>query len=102
MFDGNTLMEGYPKPLDSLGLSHEVDHIDAAMVWGHNSKTYFFTGNLYWRLDDDLQNIELDYPRDIIPMWKGMGSHFDTAFQWKDGETVQYYFNKDFIINEAI
>lgn len=86
LFDGIDLDPDYPKPLLKLGLPLEVDHIDAAMVWGHNSKTYFFSGNIYWKFDEEAQVVELDYPRVTSVMWKGMGSHFDAVFQWKDGE----------------
>ncbi|XP_054289089.1 matrix metalloproteinase-2-like [Macrosteles quadrilineatus] len=90
VFDGNRLETGYPRPLQSLGLPSTVDHIDAAMVWGYNSRTYFYSGNIYWRFDEEEKHIELDYPREITTMWKGMGSHFDAVFQWKDGKT--YFF----------
>lgn len=85
VFDGNRLDPGYPRQISSLGLPPEVDHIDAAMIWGYNSKTYFYTGNIYWRYDEEAHHVELDYPREITTMWKGMGSHFDAVFQWKDG-----------------
>lgn len=54
------------------------------MVWGHNNKTYFFSGTMYWRLDDEVGNVELDYPRDMS-IWRGIDYNIDAAFQWKDG-----------------
>lgn len=91
VFDGNRLEHGSPRPLSQLGLPPEVDHIDAAMVWGYNSKTYFYSGNIYWRFDEEERHVELDYPREITTMWKGMGSHFDAAFQWKDGKCLWHF-----------
>ena len=36
-------------PLEKLGLPRELERLDAAFVWGHNSKTYFMAGTAYWR-----------------------------------------------------
>ncbi|KAJ8963671.1 hypothetical protein NQ314_005462 [Rhamnusium bicolor] len=85
VFVGNTVERGYPKPLTELGLSRNVKKIDGAMVWGHNGQTYFYGGDKYWKFDEGLQKVELDYPRDIS-MWKGVGTDIDAVFQWKDGK----------------
>jgi hypothetical protein len=37
-------------------------------------------GNMYWRFDEGIQQVELDYPRDLS-MWKGVPDHFDAVFQ---------------------
>lgn len=78
------MLPGYPKPLTDLGLPRDLSHVDAAMVWGHNSRTYFFSGTMYWRFDEEVGRIELDYPRDMS-MWRGVGYNIDAVFQWKDG-----------------
>lgn len=83
VFQAVALEPGYPKPLTALGLPSTLDKIDAAMIWGHNSKTYLFSGTMYWRLEDDGQ-VELDYPRDMS-VWRGVGYNIDTVFLWKDG-----------------
>lgn len=49
VYSGNNIERGYPQPLTSLGLPSSLDKIDGAMVWGHNGKTYFYSGNMYWR-----------------------------------------------------
>lgn len=49
VFSGVTLVHGYPKPLTHLGLPDTLKQVDGAMVWGHNGKTYFFSGEDYWR-----------------------------------------------------
>lgn len=87
--DGRDVVHGYPITLQSLGLPETLDHIDAALVWGHNGKTYLYSGTMYWRIDDDTNKVEPDYPRDMS-MWRGVGYNIDTAFQWKDGKT--YFF----------
>lgn len=49
VFNANILEAGYPKPLSYLGLPPSLEKIDGAMVWGHNGRTYFFSGSMYWR-----------------------------------------------------
>lgn len=78
-----------PFPLTRLGLPEDLEKIDGAMVWGHNGKTYFFSGTMYWRYDEEAQSVELDYPRDMS-MWKGVPYNIDSVFQYKNGKT--YFF----------
>uniref|UniRef100_A0A8D8YNF7 Matrix metalloproteinase-16 n=1 Tax=Cacopsylla melanoneura TaxID=428564 RepID=A0A8D8YNF7_9HEMI len=89
VFDGARLLSGYPQPLSGLGLPDSLDHIDGAMVWGHNSQTYLFAGAQYWKLDDDTGQVEPDYPRDMAT-WRGVEYNIDDVFQWNDGAT--YFF----------
>ena len=51
--------------------------------------TSLFPGDKYWRYDDEVGRVELDYPRDIS-MWRGVPSDIDAAFQYTDGKT--YFF----------
>ena len=46
---------------------------------------------MYWRFDEEIQFIELDYPRDIV-MWRGVPYNLDAVFQATDKKT---YFFKD-------
>jgi hypothetical protein len=39
-----------------------------------------FLGSMYWRFDEGIQHVELDYPRDLS-MWKGVPENFDAVFQ---------------------
>ncbi|XP_055384566.1 matrix metalloproteinase-2-like [Condylostylus longicornis] len=89
VFNSNTLEPNYPKPLTNLGLPDTLDKIDAALVWGHNNRTYFYSGTLYWRFDEDVEKVELDYPRDMS-IWAGIGYHINAAFQYTNGKT--YFF----------
>ncbi|XP_052742916.1 matrix metalloproteinase-2-like [Bicyclus anynana] len=89
LFDSQYLIPGYPKDIVHLGLPEDLEKLDGAMVWGNNGKTYFYSGNMYWKLDDETGRIELDYPRDML-MWRGVGYNIDSVFQWKDGKT--YFF----------
>lgn len=40
---------------------------------------------IFFRFDEDIGRVELDYPRDMA-MWKGVGYNIDSVFQWKDGK----------------
>lgn len=89
VFDSITLERGYPQPLTTLGLPSQLTHIDAAFTWGHNNRTYLFSGTVYWRLDIETGRVELDYPRDMS-IWQGVGFNIDAAFQYIDHKT--YFF----------
>lgn len=49
VFNSHVLEEGFPKPLRTLGLPESLKKIDAVVVWGHNNRTYFYSGDMYWR-----------------------------------------------------
>lgn len=49
LFDSQYLLPGYPKNLVQLGLPEHLEKLDAAMVWGYNGKTYFYSGTMYWK-----------------------------------------------------
>ncbi|KAH7960273.1 hypothetical protein HPB49_018491 [Dermacentor silvarum] len=89
LFSSNRPLPGYPRPLTNLGLPASLTHVDAAMVWGHNGKTYFFSGDQYWRYDEFDRSVEFDYPRHVR-MWRGVPYNVDAAFQHTDGQT--YFF----------
>ena len=50
-----------------------------------------FAGTMYWRFDEEIQYVELDYPRDL-QMWRGIPYNIDAVFQWHNRKT---YFFKD-------
>lgn len=75
--------EGYPRPISDFGLP--VEGVDAAFVWLHNDKTYFFKDKYFWRYDDHLRRMDLGYPKDSA-LWKGLPSQLDDAMRWSDGE----------------
>jgi matrix metalloproteinase-16 (membrane-inserted) len=49
VMNANALAPGYPKPLTHLGLPADLEKIDAALIWGHNNRTFFYSGALYWK-----------------------------------------------------
>lgn len=46
VFHSHNLLPGYPKRLTDLGLPETVEKIDATLIWGHNNRTYFYSGKL--------------------------------------------------------
>lgn len=52
----------------------------------------FNLGTNYWRFDEDEMQVELDYPRDIKSIWKGIPYDIDSAFQYKDGKNLYELF----------
>jgi len=88
MFGNSHLLQG-PLPLTNLGLPKTLTHIDGAMTWGYNKKTYFFSGSSYWAYDASTRRVELDYARDIS-WWEGVPRNIDAVFQYTDKKT--YFF----------
>ena len=81
-------MAGFPKsgrPIQELGFPHDIKKVDAAFVWGYNHKTYFFTGDMYWRYNEEGGFMDYDYPRDMS-MWAGLRVPVDAALQYTDGK----------------
>ncbi|XP_067340934.1 matrix metalloproteinase-17 isoform X2 [Channa argus] len=87
VFKDNNVEEGYPRPITDFGLP--LEGVDAAFVWLHNDKTYFFKDSHYWRYDDHLRRMDLGYPKDST-LWKGLPPHLDDAMRWSDGSS--YFF----------
>lgn len=48
---------------------------------------------MYWRFDEDIHYVELDYPRDIH-MWTGVPYNIDAVFQWHNRKT--YFFKEKY------
>lgn len=61
--------------------------MDAAFVWGRNSRTYFFKGDKYWRYNG--RKVDYGYPKSIS-VWKRLPANIDAAMKWRNGKT--YFF----------
>lgn len=83
VFKDTIVEEGYPRPISDFGLP--LEGVDAAFVWLHNDKTYFFKDGHYWRYDDHLRRMDPGYPKDST-LWKGLPPQLDDAMRWSDGE----------------
>lgn len=87
MYKGNHLVSDFPeqgRPITELGLPPDIERVDAAFVWGYNHKTYFITGDMYWRYNEDRKKMDYGYPRDMS-MWEGVPVPVDAAFLHWDG-----------------
>ena len=87
VFNGNQLAENFTsegRPLTSLGLPSEIKNIDAAFVWGHNRKTYFITGEMYWRFNERHARMDRGYPRDM-GLWEGVPLPVDAVLAFDEG-----------------
>lgn len=85
LFRDTIMEEGFPRPISDLGLP--LEGVDAAFVWLHNHKTYFFKERRYWRYDEQLRQMDPGYPKDSA-LWKGLPPHLDGAMSWSDGEAT--------------
>ncbi|XP_067883519.1 matrix metalloproteinase-25-like [Heterodontus francisci] len=84
----NTIVEsGYPRSISDFGLPGP--NIDAAFVWPHNGKTYFFKGDEFWRFDDQKGQMDSGYPKKVS-LWKGIPADLDDIMGWNNGAT--YFF----------
>uniref|UniRef100_A0A914UVR2 Peptidase metallopeptidase domain-containing protein n=1 Tax=Plectus sambesii TaxID=2011161 RepID=A0A914UVR2_9BILA len=94
-FDGRQMLPGFPKPLTDLGLPDWVDHVSAVFVWEYNEKTYLFSGEDYWRFDENEGRVEIDYPRKIESNWHGIPVELDgDGFTDHEGRTLFFHKNQ--------
>ncbi|XP_063161916.1 stromelysin-1-like isoform X2 [Candoia aspera] len=77
---GNIIEHGFPKSIQSLGFPYTVKKVDAAAYDRSSKKTYFFSGNNYWRYDEEKNSMEQGYPRKITDDFQKIGSKVDAAF----------------------
>lgn len=92
-----------PMPLTALGFPSHVRRIDAAFVWSHNEKAYFFTGETYWRFDASTDDLKLDeyYPRFISEVWLGVPNDLDNAFTDLYGKTHFVKNFRDYLFHDS-
>ncbi|KAG8136949.1 hypothetical protein E2320_005511 [Naja naja] len=76
---GNIIEHGFPRNIQSLGFPHTIKKVDAAAYDSNSKKTYFFSGDRYWRYDDK-NSMEQGYPRKIIADFHNIRSKVDAAF----------------------
>lgn len=91
-YSSNHLVSQFPKeglPITEFGIPADIKHIDAVFTWGFNKRTYFVSGDMYWKLDENNTRVEYDYPRDMS-IWRGVPVPLDAAFKYWDEKT--YFF----------
>lgn len=75
------------RPLTDAGLPSDVEHLDAAFVWGHNRRAYVISDTMYWKLVADPGRTVVEshtYPRDMS-MWAGVPIPVDGALTYTNG-----------------
>uniref|UniRef100_A0A8D2JF66 Peptidase metallopeptidase domain-containing protein n=1 Tax=Varanus komodoensis TaxID=61221 RepID=A0A8D2JF66_VARKO len=77
---GSIIQPGFPKNIHHLGFPRTVQKIDAAAYDKSSKKTYFFSGNSYWRYDEAKHSMEKGYPRKITVDFHETGHKVDAAF----------------------
>ncbi|CAF0744312.1 unnamed protein product [Didymodactylos carnosus] len=95
-----TLQPGYPRKISEgfIGLDESkffTGNLDAAFVYSGDQKTYFISGALFWRLNENREfrgQIEHDYPQFVIN-WLRITNKITDALQWINGKT--YFFSSN-------
>ena len=69
-----------------------LDKIEGAVVW-ENKRTYFFSGNQYWRFNENSKKVDVGYPKSGAYGWKGIRYPVDDVLVWKKGKT--FFFSEE-------
>lgn len=89
VFDGNQMEYGFPKEgkrLVEMGFPAELNKIDAAFVWGYNGKTYFMSGDMYWKYYETPGHMAHNYPNAVSRIWKGVRLPVSAVVQYGTGK----------------
>lgn len=84
------MITGHPqsgRPITDFGIPMDVEKIDAVFVWGFNDRTYIISRDMYWKLNEENNYIEYDYPRDM-GIWRRVPVPVDAAFKFWDGKLM--------------
>lgn len=87
MFTSNRVVNGFPvsgRSITDFGIPEDIKKIDAAFIWSFNKRTYLISGDMYWKLNMDNDQVEYDYPRDM-DIWRNVPVPVDAAFQYISG-----------------
>ncbi|CAF0955199.1 unnamed protein product, partial [Didymodactylos carnosus] len=92
------LQPGYPRRISEgfVGLNESKlfrGNLDAAFVYSGDQKTYFISGALFWRLNENHEfkgQIEHNYPQ-FVTNWLRITNKITGALQWINGKT--YFFS---------
>uniref|UniRef100_H3CTT6 Matrix metallopeptidase 15 n=1 Tax=Tetraodon nigroviridis TaxID=99883 RepID=H3CTT6_TETNG len=63
LFREADVLPGYPQPLRAYGNGVPVHKIDTAIWWEPNGYTYFFSGDRYWRFNEQTRSTDSDFPK---------------------------------------
>ncbi|MEQ2281711.1 hypothetical protein AMECASPLE_033216, partial [Ameca splendens] len=65
LFREADVLPGYPQPLYQYGRGIPTHKIDTAIWWEPNEYTYFFSGDRYWRYNEETRTTDRDFPKPI-------------------------------------
>jgi len=75
-----------------------VKTVDAAITWYRNGRTYFFTGEEYWRYNNQGKRFDAGYPKPIRGNWKGLPGKVDAAFSSGDMKKTFFIIGKRYYL----
>uniref|UniRef100_A0A3B4XPB0 Matrix metallopeptidase 15 n=1 Tax=Seriola lalandi dorsalis TaxID=1841481 RepID=A0A3B4XPB0_SERLL len=84
------VLPGYPQPIHEYGQGVPAHKIDTAIWWEPNGYTYFFTGDRYWRYNEETRTTDRDFPKPIS-RWGRIPPSPKGAFLSDDGAYTYFY-----------
>uniref|UniRef100_A0A3Q1FZ28 Matrix metallopeptidase 15a n=1 Tax=Acanthochromis polyacanthus TaxID=80966 RepID=A0A3Q1FZ28_9TELE len=84
------VLPGYPQPLYQYGQGVPAHKIDTAIWWEPNGYTYFFSGDRYWRYNEETRTTDRDFPKPIS-RWGKIPDSPKGAFLSDDGAYTYFY-----------
>uniref|UniRef100_G3PL18 Matrix metallopeptidase 15a n=1 Tax=Gasterosteus aculeatus aculeatus TaxID=481459 RepID=G3PL18_GASAC len=84
------VLPGYPQPLHQYGQGVPAHKIDTAIWWEPNEYTYFFSGDRYWRYNEETRTTDRDFPKPIN-RWGRIPSSPKGVFLSDDGAHTYFY-----------
>ncbi|TMS05196.1 Matrix metalloproteinase-16 [Larimichthys crocea] len=85
-----TVLPGYPQPLREYGQGVPAHKIDTAIWWEPNGLTYFFSGDRYWRYNEETRTTDRDFPKPNS-RWGRIPDSPKGAFLSDDGAYTYFY-----------
>ncbi|XP_068168686.1 matrix metalloproteinase-15 [Antennarius striatus] len=84
------VLPGYPQPLREYGQGVPVHKIDTAIWWEPNGFTYLFSGDRYWRYNEETRTTDRDFPKPNS-RWGRIPDAPKGAFLSDDGAYTYFY-----------
>ncbi|XP_017275511.1 matrix metalloproteinase-20 [Kryptolebias marmoratus] len=88
------------------GFPSRVRQVDAAVHVAEHGKTFFFTGQFYYRFDEQNRQMDPGFPRFIQTDWPGVPARVDAAFKLHGSifllsgtNSFQYDFRQKRVVN---
>ncbi|XP_069616403.1 collagenase 3-like [Ranitomeya imitator] len=79
-----------PKDIGDFGFPESVMRIDAAVYDGEKRRTYFVTGDLCWRYNEEQGQMDGGFPLSLESQFPGVGNKVDAAYMHENGNIYFY------------